>query len=299
MKSQGNWRRLRALARTNPTLRSALYPLRKVRGVVVARARAPRVRLVQRIGSQLVEPCVRVPDFRGQFHMDARSDTFKRILLNGEYESTIVRNIVDHVDPTRDCIDIGANVGLYSVLLAQLCPGQRVLAVEPSIEALDFLHRNLELNGVADSVAVHAGAAGAAEATMSLQHVRGKSEYSTLSALTHVSIRQESASALEAVVDVTTADHLVEHSRLDPGFIKIDVEGLESSVITGAAKTIEKYRPVLLVEAEEHLLAASGSSREELHDAIAKHRYSILEAETLDVWRPSTSSYMMLCLPHE
>ena len=79
-------------------------------------------------------------------------------------------------------------------------------------------------------------------------------------------------------VPVETLDGVVERSgvgRID--LIKIDVEGSETAVIKGAAHTLERFRPVILVEAFQPSLSRMGSSVRELLDLIRGHGYEVEE----------------------
>jgi FkbM family methyltransferase len=51
-------------------------------------------------------------------------------------------------------------------------------------------------------------------------------------------------------VDVTTLDSFFANQTRGPNFLKIDVEGHESSVLDGGRETLERHRPALLIESE-------------------------------------------------
>src|SRR3546814_7653834 len=55
-----------------------------------------------------------------------------------------------YLDPSRDVIDIGANIGFFSVLAGRRLSTGRVLSVEPTDAAFARLSRNVQLNGVSD-----------------------------------------------------------------------------------------------------------------------------------------------------
>jgi fructose-1,6-bisphosphatase len=61
----------------------------------------------------------------------------------------------------------------------------------------------------------------------------------------------------------------------DVVFIKIDVQGYEPFVIDGAINTINKHRPYLFVEFEDHLLKKQNSSEEDLQSKIESLGYIV------------------------
>ena len=58
----------------------------------------------------------------------------------------------------------------------------------------------------------------------------------------------------------------LDEQDLRPAFIKIDVQGLELQVISGAKKTLERYRPVLMVE--------NGAKNKEITDFLSEYGYN-------------------------
>lgn len=48
-------------------------------------------------------------------------------------------------------------------------------------------------------------------------------------------------------ITITTIDDFTNRNNLNLGLIKLDTEGFESNIIRGAKKSIEKYRPVMLI----------------------------------------------------
>lgn len=128
-------------------------------------------------------------------------------------------------------LDIGANVGQYSLLLSRVC--ERVFAFEPLPRNLHFLHRTLEVNRV-DNVTIVPCAVG---------------EKLTLGA-----IRTAENSALATLDDdgaqpaaIMSCDEFVAQYGAVPSLIKVDVEGAEVNVLKGAAELLREHRPVVLL----------------------------------------------------
>ncbi len=240
---------------------------------------------------------VRVNEFDGEFFLDPSGDILARLVLNGSYEPQLVAIAAQYVDPARDAIDIGANVGFYSVMLAHLLqPGQRVLAIEPTSAASNRLRRNLHLNGVAHQVEVFLGAATNRQGSVDIRAIVGKEEYSTIGSISHPSaVGQPFATE---TVQATTVDSLVKELSLDPGFVKLDVEGAEHLVLQGASELLQVHRPVILSEASDFLLRQNGSSASQLISILEHHGYTVTDPHD-PTRRPGAGAFDdILCIPH-
>ena len=121
-------------------------------------------------------------------------------------------------------VDVGANVGSYTVLAAAVC-GARAIAVEPDPGSLTALKRNLRANAIEARVECVEAAAGA-----SVGVVRFTSGRDTMN---HVAAAVDGPAR---EVALTTLDALVAGRR--PALIKIDVEGYEAEVLAGASATL-------------------------------------------------------------
>jgi hypothetical protein len=99
-------------------------------------------------------------------------------------------------------------------------------------------------------------------------------EYSSAS---HVNLHNASnALVVEEQVDAVTLDDIVCEHRLNPGLIKIDVEGAETSVLRGGRGCLETFSPVLIVECSDNLLRGMDSSSAELLDEMERLGYRAL-----------------------
>jgi hypothetical protein len=79
-------------------------------------------------------------------------------------------------------------------------------------------------------------------------------------------------------VHVTTLDRFVEQHALNAvHFIKVDIEGAEEQFLDGAAATIARHRPILMIEVNPSGLVSSGSSASMLLDRLRGLRYRLYE----------------------
>lgn len=178
----------------------------------------------------------------------------RKHLRKGEPE---LRALPEIVPKGRNAIDIGANKGIYSHLLARLCP--QVEAFEPSPKIYRILTRYLPRNVTPHQVAL-SDKAGMAELIVPLH----SSGYSNQTASLNPRKRGEGAGIV--AVPARTLDS---YGFTNVGFIKIDVEGFEEAVLAGAKDTIARERPVLQIELEEQ---HTGKAIEDLIANVCAHR---------------------------
>ncbi len=131
-----------------------------------------------------------------------------------------------------NCIDVGAHLGSVLREIVRLAPGGHHLAVEPVPHQAAWLRRRFT------SVEVHQAALCDQEGTTEFWLDRSRSGYSGLT---------PSPNAVPIQVPCRRLDDLIPTGHRI-GFIKIDVEGHESSVLRGARRVISDSQPVILFE---------------------------------------------------
>jgi FkbM family methyltransferase len=184
------------------------------------------------------------------------------------------------VGPGAVALDIGANVGAYSLVLGRWVGASgAVYAFEPSPQAFAGLLGHVELNALSDVIRpIHAAvAATAGTAPLVLARTSGESRLAVGSDLASSTID----------VPVTTVDHFCEEQRLDPSFIKIDVEGFELAVLKGARQTIRRIgsRLALFVEMHPSVWPALGMSVADVRAELESQGLEAVPlARTDDMW---------------
>lgn len=146
----------------------------------------------------------------------------------GLHEFVDMRFVLDTLKPGDLFVDIGANVGSYTVLASKVC-GAYTIAVEPDPETVRSLQRNIELNGIIDTVHVVEAALGARDGTISF----------TVGLDTVNRVAQDSDNNVRDVLVRTLDDVLGDQV---PRVIKIDVEGFEAEVFKGAKAVLADPR---------------------------------------------------------
>lgn len=179
--------------------------------------------------------------------------------LQGSWEPEETAFLRATVKAGQTVLDIGANVGWYSLVAAE-CVGEhgRVHAFEPRPETARMLRRTIADNGLDGRIAVWEVALDdrPGERRLVWNPVDANPGHSWLAA---AGSAQESAGAplASATVNSGALDALLPELRAD--FVKIDVEGAEPRVIAGAAGFLARCRPTILSELfPAQLVAVSG-----------------------------------------
>ena len=184
---------------------------------------------------------------RYKFYVDTRDQGFgSNLLLDGFWEMWITRAIAGRIKPGMVAIDIGANFGYYSLLMADLVgPKGMVIAVEPNPQVAPKLRDSLALNGFSErSRVIEAAAAATSEGSAHL--------YATVSEPKNAAVVSAETQADPAIARITsvprwTAEAVAsEFGRVD--FIKIDAEGAEEDIVRGMRPILAKHKPDLVLE---------------------------------------------------
>jgi FkbM family methyltransferase len=238
---------------------------------------------------------VDISDFEGLFEMDSRSNFLRLIFKYQSYEKEIVDIVRKHINPTRDVIDVGANIGLYSILFSKLIfKDHRVLCIEPSPAAIKYLRKNIERNNSVNTI-IYEGIATKTKGYYKFNIIPGMEEYSSLGPITH---RWTDGKKYESIdVSGDTIDNLVINYNLNPGFIKVDVEGAEYLVFSGARETIKKYRPIILSELSDNMMTNLGNSSEDVIQMLRECNYEIINALNVNISIRSPFNGNILAIP--
>lgn len=191
------------------------------------------------------------------------------ILAQGEYESFERRLILRLARDAKVVFDIGANIGWYSLHIAQQEPQARVYAFEPVPATHGRLLANLARNGAGARVTpVSDGLSDAPGAFDMFVPATSGSPAASLNEL-HPGEGSQRISCRFTTLDQFVAAQGIE--RLD--FLKCDVEGAELRVLKGAEETLARFRPAVVIELLRKWSAAFGYHPNDVLDIFASLGY--------------------------
>jgi FkbM family methyltransferase len=144
-------------------------------------------------------------------------------------------------------LELGANVGYYTVQGALAAPGTRYVAVEPNPESAAILRRNLELNGLRSVRVVEAAAVGRAAPPLVELALPDHERYVAPTGAFLVDLREGIADRpARRTVSVPTLD--VRELVAAADLIKLDIEGMEADVLAPVLDDVIERGVQVLVE---------------------------------------------------
>lgn len=166
---------------------------------------------------------------------------------SGAYEDWIWRNVVGLLASDDICIDVGANIGVTTLILSSRVVKGHIYAIEPNPLLAGFLQMNL-LKNVVGNATVHRIGFGSAcgVASLSVHDKDGGYDYGGGQIVDENIVIPGTSHTRIRVVDMDGWVENMRIARID--FIKIDVEGFELEVVRGGVKTIARFRPRVVIE---------------------------------------------------
>jgi FkbM family methyltransferase len=218
-----------------------------------------RYALWRAIQRRLPVPAVVVPWLGGtRLCLNFDNDLNQAIFVAGNYEPNEFALLDRVLRPGMTVLDGGANEGAFTVFLAaRVGRNGLVLAVEPSSRELVRLRGNVAVNN-ADRVAVVPVALGEQEGMVVLTLAEDRhAGQNTLGRFIYPAVREIG----RATVPATTLDALTQGHGLEClDVVKLDLEGAELRTLLGARRVLERFKPLLLLEAAEPALQRQGGS---------------------------------------
>lgn len=189
-------------------------------------------------------------------------DTYKM------YENDDIEMVKKEIDKNSTMIDIGAHIGLYTLIFSKFLDNGKIISFEPSSHNYSILEKNIKLNNC-NNVILNKNAVYSKNMEVDL-HVNN---YNTGdNRIYYPGIKRQ----IEKVSAITIDTYLMNNEYINNiSFIKIDTQGVELAVLQGCEKTLLKYHPKILFEYWPRGLKEYGSTEEELLNFLINLGYKI------------------------
>ena len=211
-----------------------------------------------------------------------------RHVAHDNYEREVTAVFRRLLRPGMNMIDIGANIGYFSMLGAALVgPAGSVLAVEPNPANARLLEASRRANGFAN-ITLAQVAAGAQTALLVLHTAHSNGTTSAMSDDLNLLMGSQTVPALPV-------DALVPAGRrID--FIKIDVEGAEFTALQGCAGIIGRWRPIIVSEFSPDMMSGVDGPTYLRHLMTSGYALHVIEHDgslaAADGWEAVMATYL-------
>ncbi|OIJ68145.1 FkbM family methyltransferase [Streptomyces mangrovisoli] len=216
--------------------------------------------------------------FGARFAVDTQDLIQRYVYLFGVWEPHMTGWLERRLKPGDTFVDVGANVGIFSVLASQLVGERgRVVAIEASPVFHGRLTQQLRLNGCGNVRALNAAVA---DTHRTLTFVLASSRNMGANSIVPYDGPAESAFDIAAL---PLPELLAEDEAATARVIKIDVEGAEGQVVRGLRPLLGRLRPdvEITVEVTPDRMAQLGDSVDELLETMSDagfHAYRLPNA---------------------
>ena len=204
---------------------------------------------------------IRINLFGYQFWCDLSESIQRNIFLFG-YDDEAEQFIRSKLRAGNTFLDIGANVGFYSLLASSIVgESGRVIAIEPNPKTYRRLTETIEANGITNVLALN----------LALGRERGRLSLFMDPASGNDTATLVSHDGPESVeVEVHPLDDIAAAHQIDTiDYLKIDVDGFEPDVFAGAKRLLTEGK-IKFIQTEicDYWLRLNGSSPDKLHQLI-------------------------------
>jgi FkbM family methyltransferase len=213
-----------------------------------------------------------------------------RLTRFGIYQPEQTKLIKKLVKKKHTVIDIGANIGYFTLIMAQ--QAKQVHAFEPEARNFEILKKNVELNGFSN-VKLH---------NLAVAETNGKTTLHLCDIGRGMHRIYPSQWCKEGTTNVQTVriDDIIEEAD----FIKIDIEGAELGALKGMTKLLKKRKSNIIMEFHPPSIEEYGAKPRNIYDFMTSLGYEIkgslrdsLSFEELEKIAIENAGTNILCTP--
>lgn len=201
--------------------------------------------------------------FGVRMHCHASDIIQRYLMVFGVWEPNISQVFKNALGPGDVAIDIGANIGYYTLLSSRLVgPEGKVFAMEASPSTFQALSRNIKQNGISNVEALHVAIDDGTRESIRIYF--GDPDNSGIATVLAEEGRQVEAEVFCASLDSLIPEEIIPKIRL----IKIDVEGFEVPVVQGMTRILAKasQRMQVLVEVAPERMKQGGYDAQKIFE---------------------------------
>lgn len=178
-----------------------------------------------------------------------------------EYETNVTKVLLKYLKPDICFLDIGANIGYYSLLVASQCPEARILSFEPDKKNFQLFKTSISYNSYEKKINAFPFAVSDTGETIVMSDLGNNPNFGarfTGKSLEYLKPFVHGPDPYFAQVTAVKLDSFLENQKID--VVKVDIEGYEPFAIKGMINIIKYNRPVIFSEFAPSNLGSIGQT---------------------------------------
>jgi FkbM family methyltransferase len=203
---------------------------------------------------------------------DIRSAPFS-IVANGYYEPFQADLLLELAGESKHFIDVGANMGFYSLAMCAENKSLIVDSFEPQPNVYNILHENVLLNKFSTRITTHNLGLGSSKGEL----IMFVPKFTGSAGASFRNLHQKEGASTQIVVPVNLLD---DFGKTSVDLIKLDVEGSELNVIKGAEKLVNLTKPTMVAELLRKWMRPFGHSPQMFLEKMFSYGYECLAIGT-------------------
>jgi FkbM family methyltransferase len=217
-----------------------------------------------------------------------KNNYLSNLIFSNQFEEDIVSFITSNLN-NGDCfIDIGANIGFFSLITSSVVSENGlVLAFEPTDDTFIKLDENIRQNGLSN-IKYYRVALSDYEGTAPFNvSVDGHDAFNSFS------LPQHGNEYKPETVDVKMLDSFYDSIKAYKNriLLKVDVEGWEYNVIKGAVKVFRELNPVIIIEFNDENTKNSPHKCRDVYTLIQSYGYDLFSLDNGQLLRKENENY--------
>jgi FkbM family methyltransferase len=214
----------------------------------------------QKLGSLENTYVIKNFDHDLKLRIDRSREMGSSLFWTGFHEFKELMYLNRFLKPNMVALDVGANLGEYTLFMAKRLPQGKVIAFEPFEKTRVELKHNCTINHL-NNIDVKDYGLGVNEELVTLYEIDDTHEGLSTAFPADRTIRNRFEIQLKSLDDELDVLKL---NRLD--FIKIDIEGGELFALQGSMQSLKQYRPLVMIEINDYTYKAAGYTSKDVND---------------------------------
>ena len=216
-----------------------------------------------------------------KWNLDLKEAIDLSIYLFGTFERKIsnIKKLLSKKEDSLTIIDIGANIGSVSLILAKTFENSKIFAIEPTNYAFNKLSNNLNLNKELENKVF-------LKQFFITNKKKPQKVWSSWNFNESNNKHQKHLGDLKDIKEnsyLSLNQFIKDENLKNVDFIKIDVDGYELDVLLSGEEFLKNNKPIIFIEIAPYLYPEFGYSCQELIQYIQKLGYTFLDENTKEV----------------